>query len=57
MNPRPLEGKTVVDLTAALAGPYATLILASLGARVIKVENPQGGDMARANSPYLALQS
>jgi crotonobetainyl-CoA:carnitine CoA-transferase CaiB-like acyl-CoA transferase len=44
----------VVDLTNALAGPYATLLLAGLGARVIKVENPgRGGDPARNNSPYL----
>lgn len=50
--PRPLEGVTVVDLTIALAGPYATLLLAGLGARVIKVENPDGGDRVRNNSPY-----
>jgi CoA:oxalate CoA-transferase len=50
---RPLEGLTVIDLTRALAGPYATLLLAGLGARVIKVEEPHGGDLARENSPYL----
>lgn len=50
----PLAGKTVIDLTTALAGPYATLLLASLGARVIKVENPtRGGDSSRNNSPYV----
>lgn len=50
---RPLAGKTVLDLTTALSGPYATLMLAGLGARVIKVENPQlGGDSSRNNSPY-----
>jgi CoA:oxalate CoA-transferase len=54
MTSRPLEGKTVVDLTTALAGPYATLLLAALGARVIKVENPDtGGDSSRNNSPYV----
>lgn len=50
--PRPLAGVTVVDLTIALAGPYATLLLAGLGARVIKVENPDGGDRVRNNAPY-----
>ena len=53
-GPRPLEGKVVIDLTNALSGPYATLLLAGLGARVIKVENPaSGGDTSRNNSPYL----
>jgi CoA:oxalate CoA-transferase len=50
----PLDGRLVLDLTTALAGPYATLLLAGLGARVVKIENPRGGDGARNNSPYLA---
>jgi crotonobetainyl-CoA:carnitine CoA-transferase CaiB-like acyl-CoA transferase len=38
----PLDGLLVVDLTRALAGPHAAMMLADLGARVIKVENPAG---------------
>jgi CoA:oxalate CoA-transferase len=50
---RPLEGLRVIDLTRALAGPYATLLLAGLGAEVIKIEDPKMGDLARENSPYV----
>ncbi len=52
-RPKPLDGITVVDLTIALAGPFATLLLGGLGARVIKVENPANGDPCRNNAPYL----
>ncbi|GGF59155.1 CaiB/BaiF CoA transferase family protein [Alteromonas lipolytica] len=45
--PRPLENLRVVDFTHALAGPYATNVLAQLGAEVIKVESPHG-DLFRA---------
>ncbi|BAK65800.1 putative acyl-CoA transferase [Sphingobium sp. SYK-6] len=42
-----LEGVRVLDLTNVLSGPYATYQMAMLGAEVIKVENPAGGDLAR----------
>lgn len=45
--PRPLEGLLVVSIEQAIAAPYCTRMLADLGARVIKIERPQGGDFAR----------
>lgn len=47
----PLAGLVVVDLTRALAGPHAAMMLGDLGADVIKVENPQGGDDTRGWGP------
>ncbi len=47
MDAKIMEGTRVLDLTNVLTGPFATLHLAWLGAEVIKVENPQGGDLAR----------
>jgi CoA:oxalate CoA-transferase len=51
-HPGPLSGITIVDLSRILAGPYCTLLLAELGARVIKVEPPQQGDDARHYGPF-----
>ena len=48
----PLEGITVLDLTRVLAGPFCTMILTQLGARVIKVEMPGTGDDSRAFGPF-----
>ncbi|MBS2554153.1 CoA transferase [Catenulispora sp. NL8] len=50
----PLAGLLVIDLTRVLAGPFATMIMADLGARVIKVENPSGGDDSRRYGPFAA---
>lgn len=48
----PLAGITVLDLTRALAGPYATALLADLGATVTKVESVKGGDSTRGWPPF-----
>lgn len=47
----PLEGLLVVDLTRVLSGPYCTMMLADMGARVIKIEQPRKGDDTRAWGP------
>lgn len=49
----PLSGITVIDLSRILAGPYCTFLMAEMGARVIKVEPPKGGDDARAYGPFV----
>jgi crotonobetainyl-CoA:carnitine CoA-transferase CaiB-like acyl-CoA transferase len=47
----PLEGVLVLDLSRVLAGPFATMLLGDLGARVVKVEHPEDGDVTRGWGP------
>ena len=54
---KPLEDLLIVDLSRVLACPFATMILAELGARVIKVEQPGTGDETRSFEPQLARDS
>lgn len=51
--PSPLAGLKVLDLTRVLAGPFCTMILADLGAEVVKIERPDSGDDARHFGPFL----
>ena len=49
-----LENLTVLDLTRVLAGPFCTMMLADMGANVIKIEVPKGGDDTRSYPPFRA---
>src|SRR5512135_2851353 len=57
MNSKPLEGARVLDLSRLLPGPFCTLLLADLGAEVIKIEEPAGGDYIRAMARFIEGQS
>jgi CoA:oxalate CoA-transferase len=53
----PLAGVVVLDMTRVLAGPFCTLVLASLGARVIKLEQPETGEDSRRFGPFVNGES
>ena len=57
MTPGALSGLTIIDLTRVLAGPYCSMLLADLGANIIKVEMPGSGDDSRAHMPKLRGES
>ena len=51
----PLEGVVVLDITRVVAGPYSAMILADLGATVIKIENPEDPDYTRNFPPFTKM--
>lgn len=53
----PLDGIRVLELANFMAGPYTGMLLADMGADVVKVENPKGGDFARQNPPFVEGES
>lgn len=57
MNPLPLAGTRILSLEQYGAGPYGTMMLAQLGAEVIKLEPPKGGDSARGTGPFFLGQN
>jgi crotonobetainyl-CoA:carnitine CoA-transferase CaiB-like acyl-CoA transferase len=57
MIPTALDGLRVLDLSSQLSGPYCAMLLGDLGADVIKVEHPVGGDAARQGAPHVNGES
>ncbi len=53
MNQRPLAGVRIIEVGHMLAGPYCGMLLADLGADVIKIESPGSGDIARSVGPHM----
>lgn len=57
MNGSPLAGVRILDLSRLLPGPFCTMLLADLGAKVVKIEDLEGGDYMRAFPPFIGGQS
>jgi len=55
--PLPLQGERVLDLSRLLPGPYCSMLLADMGAEVIKIEEPGKGDYIRASAPFIKGES